>query len=301
MYAAEESWFKLGKFMFNLKNGMPQIEAAYDAMRCTLNYSEITPFVAQVRAKAIPFFTWQSKIIPMTVEAAVKHPLRLGKWVALGLYLQNYALEQVGISDGEWELLRDTMPEYMKKGMYLLMPWRDEKQQLKLLNLTWLIPGIGDISEAYQKGIQDPFTLAIQHPLASTTATLLSKKTFSGAPLYYDWEDPITKASKTLGFVWQMWSPAPAPGNIDWQTLQDAIQERPEALSVEEAVASQFGFRLKSVDPVQMKRRSEAVKRIHESEITTEMKRELRRATNPEDISDILDKYRRLRLEERQP
>jgi len=301
MYAAEEAWAKIAKYMFNKKRGMKNIEAAYDAMRCTLNYSEVTPATAWIRTKAVPFFTWQSKIIPMTVEAAVKHPLRLGKWIALGLYLQNYALEQVGLSDGEWETIKNFMPEYMKKGMYLLMPWRDEKQQLKMLNLTWLVPGIGDISEAYQRGIQNPITLAMQHPLLSMFSTLASKKKFSGAPLYYDWESPATKYAKSAGAIWEMWSPAVMPGNIDWKTLQDAIQRQPEALSPEEAVASQFGFRLTSVDPTQMRRRSEALKRIHETEISTEMRKELKRARNPEQISEVLDKYRKLRLEQQEP
>ena len=303
LYAAEEAWFKVSKFIFNKEQGMKPLEAAYDAMRCTLNYSEVTPAIAKLRSAwwGAPFATWQSKIIPMTVEAAVKHPLRLGKWVGLGLYLQNYALNAVGVTDDEWESVKGVMPEYMKKGMYLLMPWRDEKQQLKMMNLTWLIPGIGDLSELYQKGADNPLLALIQNPVVGTITTLQSKKKFSGAPLYYDWEHPTTKAAKTLGFMWEMWSPAPMPGNIDWRTLQDSIQEQPGALSPEEAVASQLGLKLTTVNPTQMKRRSETLRRIHETEISTEMRRELKRTKNPKEISEILDKYRKLRLEQREP
>jgi len=255
--------------------------------------------MAGVRQWALPFVTWQSKVLPLTIETAVKHPLRFGKWITLGMYLQGYALDQVGLTEGEWETIRGTMPEYLEKGLFLLMPWRDDKGQLKLLNLTWMVPGIGDISEIYQRGATDPFSLAIQHPLAGTFATLISKKKYSGAPLYYDWEHPGTKAAKALSFIWEMWSPALMPGNIDWRTLWNAIQENPEALTSEEALASQFGFRLTTVDPAQMRRRHEALRKIHETEISTSMRRELREAKTSEETSRIVEKYGELHLEER--
>ena len=89
------------------------------------------------------------------------------------------------------------------------------------------------------------------------------------------------------------------PGNIDWRTLWNAIQENPEALTSEEALASQFGLRLTTVDPAQMRRRHEALRRIHETEISTSMRRELREAKTSEEISRIVEKYRELHLEER--
>jgi len=301
LYGAEETWFKLAKYMHNLEKGLPKVDAALDAMKWTFNYGEITPFVGAIRQYVAPFATWQTKVIPLMAETAVKHPLRFGKWIAFGYYMQDYAIQNVGLSEGEWESIQRVMPEYMQKGLYLLMPWRDDEGQLKQLNLTWMIPGIGDVAEILQRGERDPLTWFIQNPILSTIAGLQSKKKYSGAPLYYDWEPFTTKMAKSAGFIWEMWSPAPAPGNIDFRSLWDAIQERPEALSAEEAIAGQFGFRLTTVNPMLIQKRKRALERIHESEMSTQMKKELRRAKNSEEKRRIIEKYRAIRIKEAQP
>ena len=192
--------------------------------------------------------------------------------------------------------MKKTLPQYIRRGHFALLPYRDKQGRLQLWDMTYMLPW-GDIAEMGQAG---PARF-LQNPLISTAYQLAYNKNYSGNPIYYDWEHPATKAAKTLGFLWEMWSPAPMPGNIDWKTLWDAIQEQPEALSPEEAVASQFGFRLTSVDPTRMKRRSEALRRIHETEISTEMRKELKRTKNAEEISEVLDHYRKLRLEQREP
>jgi len=299
IYGAEETWFKLGKYMHNIERGMGKTEAAMDAMRWTFNYGEVAPVIAKMRTAwwGAPFITWQSKVFPLMVETAVKHPLRFSKWFGLVWYLQGHALETIGLSEGEWETIKDKMPDYIKGGWWLLMPWRDERQQLKMLNLTWLLPGLGDFSEYYQRFTDNPLTALAQNPMVNTLAALQNKKTYTGMPLYYDWEHTPTKAAKALGFMWKMWSPAVAPGNIDWNTLWDAINERPDSLTPIEAVGAQFGFKLKSYNPSAANVRRETVRRVHESEITSQMRRELRRATSAQEVSTIIDKYRQLQIE----
>lgn len=290
---AEENLFKFAKYRYNvLEKGLKPAEAALDSQKWIFNFGEITPEIAQVRKYGMPFFTWYAKALPLAAETAVKHPVRFWKWVVFGMELQQQALQQVGISDGEWSSLKEKLPDYMQKGLYLMLPWRDDKHRLNMLNLTYIIPGIGDINEFYQRSVPE---MIIQNPLVTMAATLQSKKKFSGAPLYYDWEPAIVQASKTFAYMWEQLSPAIAPGGTDWNAIYRSVTEQENAPSPEQAVAGFFGFKVTPVDAAVSVRRSEAIKKIHESEMSMEMQRELRRARTADQANDILKKYQGIR------
>lgn len=296
LYSAEESWFKLAKYMHNLEKGLTKNEAAMDAIKWTFNYAESTPEVARIGKYAVPFMRWYSKSVPLMVETAVKHPIRFGKWIAFGAGLQQYALNNTGTSEEEWEMLREQMPDYVKNGIYLPMPWRDEQGRLNLMNLTYIMPGIGDVNEMYQRSFPE---LVMQNPIMTIGSTLLSKRKFSGAPLYYEWEEPSVKVAKSLSYVWESLSPAVVPGGTDWNALYNAITQGAEGTgpTVEEAMAGWFGFKLTPVDPEANARRANAVQKIHDSEMASMMQKELRKATTNEQVEAILERYQKLREE----
>lgn len=293
LYSAEESWFKMAKYMHNLERGMTKSDAAFDAMKWTFNYAETTPEVAKIGKYAIPFVRWYSKAIPLMAETAVKHPLRFSKWIAFGAGLQRYSLNSTGVSDEEWQQMHSTLPDYIKNGVYLPMPWRNEKGQLNLMNLTYILPGIGDINEMYQRSIPE---LVLQNPMLTMAGTLLSKRKFSGAPLYQEWEEPTVKAAKSLSYIWESLSPAVVPGGTDWNSLYRAITDTEgTGPSIEESMAGWFGFKMTPVDQEANMRRSEAVKKIHEAEMAIQMQKELRKASNDNDVNAILERYQRIR------
>ena len=299
LYRAEESWFKLAKYMHNRELGVGKADAALDAMKWTLNYGEVTPFIAHMRTTLMPFATWYFKAIPLVADAAVHHPLRVAKWIAFGLEAQNYALQQVGLSEEEWKSIESTLPDYFRKGLYLMMPWRDDQGRLNLLNLTYVIPGLGDLSEFYQRSV--PETL-IQNPFVTLASTLLSKKKFSGAPLYYDWEEPGTKFAKAFAYAWEQMMPAPVPGGTDWNALYRSLTDvTGEAPSVEQTLAGLAGFKLSPIDVNAYARRADAIKRIHEAEMATQMKKDLKQARTNDEVNSILERYRRLREREISP
>jgi len=298
---AEENWFKLAKYIHNRKElKMKPAEAALDAMKWTFNYGEVTVPTAQLRKWIAPFATWYTKAIPLMAETAVKHPIRFWKWVAFGAALQNYAMEQVGISDGEWASIEKTLPNYIRSGLFLMMPWRDQQGRLQLLNLTYIVPGIGDVNELHsmfaERGLQVP------NPVISIAAALQSKRKFSGAPLYYEWEPGATKFAKAMTYTLEQLMPAITPGvGTDWNTLWKALQEEEGAPSVEQALMSWLGFKLTPVEPAALARRKEAIRKIHESEISLQMQKELRKARSGKETNRILEKYQRIRESEVNP
>jgi hypothetical protein len=225
-------------------------------------------------------------------ETAFKHPLRFGKWLAFGSALQSYAMEQVGVTDSEWETIEKTLPNYIQKGIYLMMPWRDDKGRLNLLNMTYILPGIGDVNELWNQAEQG---LQVPNPMISILATLQSKRKFSGAPLYYEWEDPSTKWMKSMSYVWEQMSPAIVPGGTDWNTMWRAVTEQEGAPSPEQALSSWFGFKMTPIDPGREARRSEAIRKIYESEINIQMKKDLSRAGTSEEQQAVMRKYQQIR------
>lgn len=288
-YNAEEQWSKMAKYIWNRKKGMDPREAALDAMKWTFNYGEVTRAVAGWRQTGAPFFTWQSKVIPLMAETFVKHPVRIGKWMAFYKLLQQHAVNNVDISNEEWEHIHSTLPEYIQDGQFLLMPWRDAEGRLQMLNLTYIIPGFGDMAEMSS----NPSGWLLGHPAFSIAGTIMTKTQFSGAPLYYDWESPKMKALKTFGFVWDQLMPSWMLGGTDWDAIYDSISNDPEAMTWEQVAAGMAGFKIKPIDPMKQARRHRAVEMIHRSQIGGQMRRELRRARSPEQRREIVERFQR--------
>jgi hypothetical protein len=299
IYNAEEQMAKLAKFIWNKGKGMASQEAAYDAMKWTFNYGEVTRATAVIRGNVAPFFTWQSKVLPLMAETAVRHPIRFFKWLGFYEAMQNGALQQVGLSEEEFKHLEKVFPDYVKKGQFLLMPYRDDKGQLNMLNLTYMIPGWGDLSQWQE----DPVKTLVGNPLVTTASTLLSKRKYSGAPLYYDWEAPETKAAKTFSYVWQQMMPAWAPGleplgadqpiqgGPDWNLIWRKVQDDPNVPSWAGVMASELGFKISPLNIPEATRKAAALQRIHKSEMDVELRRQLRRARSPEETQRIMSRY----------
>lgn len=295
LYGAEETWFKYAKYLHNVERGMDPHEAAMDAIKWTFNYGEITPFTAAVRSNpfGIPFYTWMSKSIPLMLESQVKYPLRTGKWWAMLLGLSEAGMSNSGMTHDEFNAMWKDLPDYIQKGIWLPMPWRGDDGQLKILNMTWMMPGIGDMAELYGRGTDNVFSLLLQNPFMNLGGSLLNGRTELGIPIWYEWESPMTKGMKAISHIWKFWAPSNpmVPGSIDFNTLWDAFQGRPESLSPMEAVGSQFGFKLKTIDPRLVRMRREAVRKIHKGEANVMMNRELRNALDDREKEAIINRY----------
>jgi hypothetical protein len=296
LYNAEETWFKLAKFMHNIeKKGMTPVEAGIDALKYGLNYREVTPLIAKIRTSMVgaPFITYQSKVLPLLAESVVKHPLRVAKWAALPIALTGHSLDKIGMSDSEWSNFKQILPGYLKGGWYMPLPYRDERGNMKLMNMGWLMPGFGEINEIIQRGENNPFAVLLQSPLFTIGGTLLTKQKPTGAPLYYDWEAPATKAMKSIAYIWQSLVPANLPGGTDFQAIYDAYKDRPDALTMNEAILANLGFRVTSIHPTTAMQRHNALKKIHAAEAASQMKRSIRRSTSSEETEDIIEQYQR--------
>lgn len=289
-YGFVETWAKHAKFLNNLKNGMPEREAALDAIRATFDYADVPKGVRHLRTGWMPFATFQQKILTALPKAAAQHPMRL-----MGLYYVPWAISQaamslVGISEHEFEEMRKNMPEYLQQGMYMMLPWRDSKGRLQMANLTWWIPGIGDVGElASATGRPERF---IQNPAVNLMADFRdNQKGATGIPIFNTWDSSGVKALKMVGHMYQSISPPWFPGGTDWKSAYNTLLERENASTFGQLIGSQFGGKITAVTPELLSqgfsRRQAAIK----EDIEAEFRRSLRNATTPEDKQNIIEQY----------
>jgi hypothetical protein len=285
-YQMEETWAKLAKYMYNIEKGMPKVKAAEDAVKWTFNYGEVTPFVRTLRATVMPFATWQTKVIPLFLETAAKHPLRLAKWALLPTMLTHLSLKNHRISDNEWSSLREQMPEWMSSSMMALLPFRDSDSRLNVLNFTWMIPGFGDFAEL---GTNNPMASIVQHPVFTWAAQIYSNKRHYGAPIWYEWEPNEVKAWRVFTHGWLQFMPSLFGQDI--KAAYESISGKEGALTPEMFVASQFGMRAHPIDKQRIKATSRAMRRRRSGEIRSRLKKKLREVKDPAKRKKIVEEY----------
>jgi len=295
---AEENFFKYAKYLHSTKErGFSHMDAIIDSNKHLLNYGEASVAAGFLRssiAGPMPFATWYTKILPLTVETAVKHPLRFGKWIMFGMAMQDYAIDQVGMDDEEWDHIKGKMPEWMRSGARILMPWRDAQDRLQVFNATFLMPGIGDIFELGRLlNVTSAGGLQLHNPFISLAAAWSSQTKSSGAPLYFDWEPAKTKMSKTLSYTLEQLMPAVTPmAGVDWKLWEKVINEEQGAPTTTQAMLSSMGLKMQPIEPQKLAYKKYIMQQIHQREATSQLTRELRNVKNPEERQKIIEEFR---------
>ena len=290
---AETNMSRFAKYIHNLEKGMTPIESAMESQKWIFDFASTTPEVAWMAKYPVPFARWQSRILPLMAESAVKHPLRFFKWLAFYEALQMHGIEQAGMNEEEWERVNKKLPDYIQNGWFLMMPWRDDQGRLNLMNASNLMPGFAQLTDFYARS---PVEWIVQNPFVTLTTTLASQKKFSGAPLYYEWEDTSTKFAKSMSYIWESLAPSMLPGAIDYNKLHDSFTEREDALSPEAAVASVMGLKMTAVDEKKAARRKEVVQKIHLAEMQSQMKKEIKNAGSSEEARRVVDRFRDIKI-----
>jgi len=297
MYQASEVWAKAAKYLWNKEHGMSDIDAVLDAIKTTFDYGDVTVFTKRVRETALPFFTWQSKSLPFWIESTIKHPVRTTKWALIPALITHEAIKRLGLTEEEWQDINKALPDYMQKGWFMLMPWRDEKGQIYFMNLTFILPGVGDFAEVGSKFSLDPGELTKnfwQNPAYQMAAAILSKRKASGARLYFDWEAPDVKLSKTLAYIWEQMAFPWLPGGVDAKALWRTYRDEPNAPSIGAAIASQFGFKMIPANVEELLANKALKEQRMRREAMEEMRMELRRAVSEEERESIINRYQKI-------
>jgi len=266
LYTFSETFAKLAKFKWNLNKGMDEIAAVKDALQSTFNYGSVSKAVKFLRSTFFPFATFNSKIISTLPEAITKNPMILVRWVMVPWMASQMALSAMDINEQEWQNIKRDLPDYIQKGMYFILPCRDAKGRLQMINMSWWLPGLGDLSEMVATGSEP--SRWMQHPIFTLAADLRNNK--QGAtdiPIWHEWEPGIVKVGKALGYILKTFTPTLTPGGgkesifpggIDYNLLTEALAGRPNALTMPQAVSSMLGLKTVAIDEGLTKYRREA-------------------------------------------
>lgn len=297
LYNAEETLFKYSKYLHNLEKGMKGDAAVFDAIDATFNYGEVTRATAQIRSNFAPFFTWQVKAIPRVLNQVIKNPIR-----ATGLYqlyqgAQDYAINKAGISEEEWEQLHSMLPEYVQSGQFFVLPWRDQNQRLQLLNLTYIIPGFGDLQEL-NGSIWDKVWGT---PLFGLAKGLGSNAKFSGEPIWNEWDSAALKGRKQLGFIWETLTPSVLPGGTDFnsmlkmydniQGVEQGFEPGPKDPTVAQTLSGVGGLKILPVEEDETMRAFSAKIKIQLSDAKMSYLREAKKARSQEQMDEATQRY----------
>ena len=265
LYQAEEQWHKMALYIFNRKKGVVPEQAAKTAEKWLFNYREVPPLIEVLRGSrvggalgilsgAYPFITFSYKAIPRIFEVAITRTPRLTKWMKI-----YHGIELMGEAPEE-----EMLPDYMQKGMFLKLPWKDKTGRLQYLDLNYILPW-GDIGEVGR-------TLTPNHPLWTTIYSLILNKHPLG------WEIVPEGASKKeaqraiTDYLYKQMMPSPAPaipgvtkGGYSYQKVVSAIRGEEDysgkTRSVKSALtAGLVGLKVTPISPEVERERREAEK-----------------------------------------
>jgi len=293
IYAAEENIFKLAKYIHNVEaRGMSHVNAVDDALKWLFDYSDVPRFIHIVRTSPVgaPFITFTYKALPRVAEAAINNPVRFWKYPLAFMGMEEFARLKKGESVEEMKARKEDMPDYMKVGYYLSLPFKDKNDRTLYLDLTYILPW-GDIAEQgdinFLRGIVPRAVQPFQHPVARGIGEIIANKNLflsKGGRNVSIWNpktDGVEQIAEKVGsYFWKQWLPAWAgiPGTdlkgYSWQRVQKAIEgefglgtggvnfygQPPDSLK--RAIANAvFGLKTKAVDePFERRKRFRGAK-----------------------------------------
>ena len=246
-YSALEEWAKVTIFRKNVEDGMGIVEAAQLAEDAIFNYSKVAPLVRQLRQGrgqgplgqagtifASPFITFKAKAIKGLSHAAFKRPFSLLKYVLLFGAIGAMAKKALDISDEKYKEMQSSMAERGRYGV--LVPLKDEDNSYYMLDLTFMLPVVGDYLEMKSIAGKKGFLPAVQratgifgNPFVNIPAEILANKDFySQREIYNELDLPFERFRKQIEFVYQQSVPPLAPFGGGYRLLEK--QELPKKL-----------------------------------------------------------------------
>lgn len=258
LYQAEEQWFKLAKYIHNRQKGLSITRSVDDAHKWLFDYTNVSPFVNFTRQTSHPFITFTAKAGPRILESWFKHPLRNAKYYLAYKYYEDYSKAKLGITDDDYNLVKKSLPEYMRSGTWMLLPERDKNDNLQFFNFSYILPW-GDITATTDAVpvvgagyIQD--LLVPTNPFVAPLYEIaLNKTVFGRRPIWKADENAVARSMQHLAATW---SPpiTPGVGYVAEGVRKDLILNRPnffgERANRLQGLGSIFGIRTKAIDPL---------------------------------------------------
>jgi hypothetical protein len=259
LYSKEEMFGKAIKYLHQREKGVAPMEAVKEATRVLFDYGDITAFEKRYMRRIMPFYTFPRKAIPVVVQAMRDNPLDVAKYPIMFWGMQQYSLSKLDMTERDYEQLAQDLPEYMGRGSYLLLPYRDNNGDLRFFDWTFILPW-GEMAEFQERG---PLDVVISNPLLQIVGDIArNKSSFTDREIWQVTDTTKEKTAKKMLHVWRIAVPSLAPKGLYWDKLYEAAAGTPqkypvsggkERLLPETVAHTLFGLRTQAVDPKQQK------------------------------------------------
>ena len=218
-YGKIDDVFKLVKYIEQIEGGVSPDMAVIEAQKWGMDYSVAHPAIKYIRRHIIPFASYNAKITPLLLEAMVKRPWVVAKYFAIPSLMIALAQNVLDISDDEWDKLKNMLPLFMRKSVsFLPMPWKSDNGDLVWVNVESFFPGAMWLSLYRDTKNKDfwemPRDVGVGNPFADFYAMMQSargkgipKDPYTGKELYSQLDTGATKATKTIGWLYNKMSP----------------------------------------------------------------------------------------------
>lgn len=224
-YGKMEQMSKSILFLSKIEDGASVDDAIKYAQHWGIDYGDLSTFEKKYLRRAIPFYTFPRKALPLMYEGLKNNPLVMAKYSMAASAMQNYSLTKLNISDDDEKEIQKVMPEYMKNDSFILMPYRDKNGDLRFADLGPWMPWqvVGDIGDKGLLGILlgNPLLKAVYDTLPT-----INKNSFTSQPIWNESvDDAKTKFAKKLLYMFQAAAPVPgwAPGGTQYNKMYRAI------------------------------------------------------------------------------
>ncbi len=268
LYQHEEFTNKFMKYLQQKDLGKSTIEAVEEANKWLFDYSELATWEKTIARRIVPFYTFPRKAIPRVLETAIERPLTLAKYPLAAEMMTRYSLTKLDMTPKDYEDLQAVLPDYMDRGSYMLMPYRDKNGDLRFFDWTYVLPW-GELSQVGES--TNAGSILMSNPLVRIPAELAANKSIWSGQKIYDDEIPPQEqtveysreqTAKKLKYFWGTLAPSLAPKGLYWDRLIDAATGRPpktltgapkEQLLPETIAHTIFGLRTQPINVKEQK------------------------------------------------
>lgn len=252
LYGAVDHFYKSALYLHSRRElGRGHLEALKYAKKFGIDYEDISPAARVLRRVPLgsPFITFASKIIPLSIETAVKHPFRFFKWPALIGIANEISSRQFNQDREEIAQIRDLGS--LRSPRYMQLPVQDDEGRNLFLDLGYILP-YGDLIEALDllrggTGANLNF-MPPGGPAMSFLEIAFNKSMFTKREIYLESDNILEAAAKLSDHLGKALLPALTPpipgtgfrGGYSTEAFRKAI--KPEVQLPGETPISAFDF-----------------------------------------------------------
>ncbi len=244
IYGAVENFYRYNLYRYGREAlGLDPKEARRYALKYAIDYEVVSPATRMARSLPIvgaPFMTFASKAIPLTLETAVKHPLRVSKYVALiqgGNMLAQNVLQQQPEDVAQQRKLGELNPI-----RFMQLPFQDEYGRNAYLDFGYIFP-YGDLLELTDalaggegRRANVGFLPFFSNPAATLGEVAFNKSLYSGRDIVGPADTSRQAWQKRVDYLAQSWLPSWTPpipgfttkGGYAWEDIRKSLKGEPD-------------------------------------------------------------------------